>query len=146
VPPAAGGACITSAPSRYVLGALHINQVQLDELYAVLRAVTEGARRADEALPRLERAQHWVWTALEPESKLLLAIAVGPRMLAMAQGIVQQVMQGLAPACLLLFRTDGFTEYGTALLSHGGHGMLPERQRAQGPAPKPRGMPLPQLL
>jgi hypothetical protein len=83
---------------------------------------------------------------MEPDSKLLLAIAVGPRMLAMAQGIVHQVMQVLAPDCLPLFLTDGFKEYGTALLSHGGHWVLPERQRAQGPAPKPRWMPLPQLL
>jgi len=67
-------------------------------------------------------------------------------MLAMAQGIVHQVMQVLAPDCLPLFLTDGFKEYGTALLSHCGHWVLPERQRAQGPAPKPRWMPLPQLL
>jgi len=87
-----------------------------------------------------------VWTAMEPESKLRLAIAVGPRMLAMAQGIVHQVMQVLAPDCLPLFLTDGFKEYGTALLRHCGHWVLPERQRAQGPAPKPRWMPLPQLL
>ncbi len=64
----------------------------------------------------------------------------------MAQGIVHQVMQVLAPDCLPLFLTDGFKEYGTALLSHCGHWVLPERQRAQGPAPKPRWMPLPQLL
>jgi hypothetical protein len=83
---------------------------------------------------------------MEPASKLLLAIAVGPRMLAMAQGIVHQVMQVLAPDCLPLFLTDGFKEYGTALLSHCGHWVLPERQRAQGPAPKPRWMPLPPWL
>jgi len=51
--------------SRYVLCDLHINQVQLDELYAFLRAVKEGALRADEAIQRLERSQHWVWTAME---------------------------------------------------------------------------------
>jgi hypothetical protein len=37
-------------------------------------------------------------------------------------------------------------KYVTALLSHFGYWVLPERQRAQGPAPKPRWMPLPQLL
>src|SRR2546428_5630050 len=116
--------------SRYVLCDLHINQIQLDELYAVLRAVKEGALRADEAIQRLERSQHWVWSAMEPESKLLLAITVGPRMLAMAQGIVNQVMQDLAPDCLPLFLTDGFKEYGTSMLSHYGHWVLPERQRA----------------
>jgi IS1 family transposase len=132
--------------SRYFLCDLHINQVQLDELYAVLRAVKDGALRADKAIQRLERSQHWVWTAMEPESKLLLAIAVGPRTLAMAQGIVHQVVRVLAPDCLPLFLTDGFKEYVTALLSHFGYWVLPERQRAQGPAPKPRWGPLPKLL
>ena len=37
---------------------------------------------------------------MEPDSKLHLAIAVGPRTLAMAQGIVHQVRQVLAPDCL----------------------------------------------
>ena len=34
----------------------------------------------------------------------------------------------------------------TALLTHYGHWVQPERQRAQGPVPKPPWMPLPQLL
>jgi IS1 family transposase len=132
--------------SRYFLCELHINQVQLDELYAVLRAVKDGALRADEAIQRLERSPHWVWTAMAPESKVLLAIDVGPRTLAMAQGIVHQVVRVVAPDCLPLFLTDGFKEYGTALLSHFGYWVLPERQRVHGPAPKPRWMPLPELL
>jgi len=121
--------------SRYFLCDLHINQGQLDELYAVLRAVKDGALRADEAIQRLEPSQHWVWTAMAPESKLLLAIDVGPRTLAMAQGIVHHVVRVLAPDCLPLCLTDGFKEYGTALFSHFGYWVLPERQRAQGPAP-----------
>ncbi len=58
---------------------LHINQVQLDELYAVLREVKDGALSEDEALRRLERSPYWVWTAMDPESKLLLVIDVGTR-------------------------------------------------------------------
>jgi hypothetical protein len=96
--------------SRYVLCDLHSNQGQLDALSAVLRAVKEGARRADEAIQRLERAPHWVRTALEPASKVLRAIAVGPRRLAMAPGIVHKVMPVWAPDCLPLFLTDGFKE------------------------------------
>src|SRR4030095_3913392 len=110
------------------------------------RAVKDGALRADDAIQRLERSQHWVWTAMAPESKWLLAIAVGPLTLTMAQGIVHQVVRVLAPDCLPLFLTDGFKEYVTALLRHFGYWVLPERQRAQGPAPKPRWMPLPKLL
>ena len=64
----------------------------------------------------------------------------------MAQRVIHHVAQVLAPDCAPLFLTDGFREYLTALLSHYGHWVQPPRQRAQGPAPKPRWMPLPQLL
>jgi len=77
---------------------------------------------------------------------LLLAIEVGERTLAMAQRVVHHVAQVLAPDCAPLFLTDGFREYMTALLTHFGSWAQPQRQRAQGPAPKPRWMPLPQLL
>ena len=88
----------------------------------------------------------WVWVAMDPESKLLLAIDVGSRTLALAQCVVHQVAQVLAPDCAPLFLTDGFCEYMTALLTHYGHWVHPPRQRTQGPAPKPRWMPRPQLL
>ena len=42
--------------------------------------------------------------------------------------------------------TDGFKEYTTALLTHCGHWVQPPRRRAQGPAPKRRWVPRPQLL
>src|SRR6184192_2839866 len=42
--------------------------------------------------------------------------------------------------------TDGFWEYLTALLTHYGQWVQPPRRQAQGPAPKPRWMPLPHLL
>ena len=83
---------------------------------------------------------------MDPESKLLLAIDVGERTLAMAQRVVHQVAQVLAPDCVPLFLTDGFKEYLTALLTHYGHWVQPPRRQATGPAPKPRWMPLPQLL
>jgi hypothetical protein len=45
-----------------------------------------------------------------------------------------------------LFLTDGYKDYLMACLAHFGHWCQPPRQRAQGPVPKPRWMPLPQLL
>jgi hypothetical protein len=102
--------------SQYFLRDLHLTQVQLDELYAVLSTVSE-----DDAIERLSRSPHWVWTAMDPESKLLLSIDVGDRTLAMAQRAVHQVAQVLAPDCTPLFLTDGFREYVTALLTHFGH-------------------------
>ena len=100
----------------------------------------------EEAIQRLSRSPQWVWTAIDPQSKLLLAIAVGPRTRAMAQHFVHQVVQVLAPGCVPLFLTDGFKEYLTALLTHFGHWVHPERRQATGRAPKPRWMPLPHLL
>ena len=132
--------------SQYFLHDLHLSQVQLDELYAVLHAVKDGQVSEDEAIECLSRSPQWVWTAMAPESKLLLTIEVGARTLAMAQGVVHQVVQVLAPDYVPLFLTDGFKEYRTALLAHYGCWVQPLRRHAQGAAPQPRWMPLPQLL
>jgi len=70
-----------------------VKQLQLDELCAVLRAVKAGSLRDDEAMKRLERSPYWVWTVMDPESKLLVVIDVGTRTLAMAQRVVHQVVQ-----------------------------------------------------
>jgi IS1 family transposase len=125
---------------------LHLEQRQLDEVYAVLRDVKAGEISDDEALRRLERSPSWVWTAMDPTSKLLVVIDVGNRTLAMAQSVVHQVVQGLAPGCVPLFLTDGFKEYATALLTHFGQWVQPSRRQDKGPHPKPRWTPLPQLL
>ena len=83
---------------------------------------------------------------MDPESKLLVVIDVGERILAMAQHVVHQVVQVLAPDCVPLFLTDGFKAYTMALLAHCGHEVQFPRRQAIGPAPKPRWRPLPGLL
>jgi hypothetical protein len=132
--------------SRYFLCDVHVRQIQLDELYALLSAVKDGEISEAEAIRRLSRSPHWVWAAIDPVTKLLLAIDVGDRTLAMAQSFVHQVVRLLAPDCVPVFLTDGFKEYITALLTHFGQWVQPERRQAKGPVPKPRWMPLPQLL
>jgi transposase-like protein len=132
--------------SRDFLHELHLRQVQLDELYAVLSAVKDGAVSAAETIERLERSPHWVWVAMDPESKLILTLGVGERTLAMAQCVVHHVAQVLAPECAPLFLTDGLREYITALLTHYAHWVQPERRQAKGPAPQPRWMPRPGVL
>jgi hypothetical protein len=124
--------------SCYFLCDVHVEQLQLDELYAVLRDRKAGAISDDKAIKRLERSPYWVWTALDPTSKLLVVVEVGSRTLAMAQRVVHQVVQVLAPGCVPLFLTDGFKEYATAILAHCGHWMQPERRQDKGPMPNPR--------
>src|SRR2546426_43242 len=132
--------------SRHFLHDVRVTQVQLDELFALLSAVKAGQVSEAEAIERLSRSPHWIWVAMDPVTKLLLAIDVGDRTLAMAQSMVHQVVQVLAPGCVPLFLTDGFKEYATALLTHCGQWVQPPRRQDQGPSPKPRWMPLPQLL
>jgi len=118
-----------AAFSRYFVHDVQITQVQLDELFALLSAVKAGEVSEPQALKCLSRSPHWVWGAIDPVSKLLLTIDVGDRTLAMAQRIIHQVVQGLAPDCGPLFLTDGFKEYMTALLAHYGHWVQPPRRR-----------------
>jgi IS1 family transposase len=132
--------------SQHFLHDVRVQQVQLDELFALLSAVKDGTVSEAEAIERLERSPQWVWVAMDPESKLLLAIDVGHRTLAMAQRVVHQVVQVLAPDCAPLFLTDGFREYMTALLTHYGQWVQPPRRQSKGPMPTPRWMPLPGLL
>jgi transposase-like protein/IS1 family transposase len=132
--------------SAYFLCDLHLEQLQLDELYAVLRALKAGEISEDAAIKRLERSPSWVWTAMDPKSKLLVVVDVGCRTLAMAQRVVHQVTRVLAPGCVPLFLTDGLKDYATALLTHFGHWIQPQRRQDKGPMPKPRWMPLPALL
>jgi IS1 family transposase len=132
--------------SQHVLHDVRVRQVQLEELCALLSAVKNGEVSEAAALERLDRSPQWVWVALDPESKLLLALDVGDRTLAMAQRVVHQVVQVLAPDCAPLLLTDGFRESMTALLTHYGYWVQPPRRQATGSLPKPRWMPLPQLL
>ena len=132
--------------SAYFLCDVHVRQLQLDELYAVLRSVKDGEISEDNAIKRLERSRHWVWTVLDPESKLLVAIDSGPRTLAMAQRVVHQVVGVLALGCVPAWFSDGFKGYLPAIVGHFGLWVHPGRSHDKGPWPKPRWMPLPGLL
>jgi hypothetical protein len=60
--------------SQHFLHDVSVRQVQLDDLLALLRAVKGGAVKKTKAIEHLERSPQWVWGAMNPESKLLLAI------------------------------------------------------------------------
>jgi IS1 family transposase len=132
--------------SHHFLHDLDVEQVQMDELFALLSAVKDGEVSERQAIKRLSRSPNWVWVAMDPVCKLILAVDGGDRTLAMAQRLVQQVTQVLAPHCAPLFLTDGFREYLTALVTHYGRWLQPERRHDKGLQPKPRWMPVPQLL
>jgi hypothetical protein len=135
-----------TAFSPYFLHDVHVDQVQLDALFAWLSAVNAGEVSDAEATQRLTRSPHWVWGAIDPVTKLLLALDRGDRTLEMAPRLVHRVVEVLAPGRVPLFLTDGFKDYATALLTHVGSWVQPPRRQVQGPTPKPRWMPWPALL
>lgn len=70
--------------SCYPVHDLHVEQVQIEELFAVLGAVKDGEIREAKAITRLLRSPHWVWVAMDPVCTMILAVDVGDRPLAMA--------------------------------------------------------------
>jgi hypothetical protein len=83
---------------------------------------------------------------MAPQNKLLVVVDVSCRTLAMAQRVVHQGTQVLTPGCVLLFLIDGLKDYGTAFLTHFGQWIQPARRCDKGPLPKPRWVPIPELL
>ncbi len=124
--------------SDYLVRELELEQVQMDELFGVVRAVQEGKMSRKGAIEQLDRP--WLWTAMDPISKFWLATVVGPRTTTMAQGLVHQVVSRLKEGCVPLFVTDGYRGYATALLSHYGQWASPENGQR-----KARWMPLAHL-
>ena len=76
--------------SRYHVHDLYVEQVQMDELFALLSAVKEGEVTEAEAIQRLARSRHWVWVTMDPVCNLILTVDVGERTLAMAPRLVHQ--------------------------------------------------------
>lgn len=101
----------SEAVLSYMLHDLQLAQVQMDELYARLNGRSDAAG---------ERLSCWVWTAIDPLSKLLVAVVVGDRSLERAQQLVHAVVNVLAPGVVPLFLTDQLAAYRKAVLTHFG--------------------------
>jgi hypothetical protein len=70
---------------------LHVEQLQLDELYAVLRELKAGEISDNEAIELLEHSPYWVRTVIDSKSKLLVIVDVGIRTLAMVPRVLHQL-------------------------------------------------------
>jgi hypothetical protein len=86
--------------SHHVVHDLEVEQVQRDELFALLSAVKDGEVSERQAIKRLSRSPQWLWVAMDPVGKLILAVDVGDHTMAMAQRLVHQVTQGLVVAAI----------------------------------------------
>ena len=85
--------------------ALQLPHLQLDELRTRLRSATQVL---------------WLWLAIDPRTKILPVLQLGPRTQNMAHLFVHSLRQSLAPGCLPLFTSDGLNLYFYALTAHFG--------------------------
>src|SRR6266478_7297069 len=84
---------------------LQLPHLQLDELRTRLRCATQVL---------------WLWLAIDPLTKILPVLELGPRTQTMAHVLIHSLRQILAPGCLPLFTSDGLNLYFYALTAHFG--------------------------
>jgi IS1 family transposase/transposase-like protein len=84
---------------------LHLPHLQLDELRTRLRSATQIL---------------WLWLAIDPLTKILPVLQLGPRTQNMAHTVIHSLRQILATGCVPLFTSDGLNLYFYALTAHFG--------------------------
>jgi hypothetical protein len=75
---------------------LQLPHLQLDELRTRLRSYTQVL---------------WLWLAIDPLTKTIPVLHLGPRTQNMAHMVIHSLRQILAPGCLPLFTSDGLNLY-----------------------------------
>jgi IS1 family transposase len=84
---------------------LYLPYLQLDELRTRLRCATQVL---------------WIWLAIDPLTKILPVLSLGPRTQNAAHTFIHSLQGVLAPGCLPLFTSDGLNLYFYALTAHFG--------------------------
>src|SRR5690242_5834503 len=92
---------------------LHLPHLQLDELRTRLR-------NASQVL--------WLWLAIDPGTKILPVLLLGPRTQNAAHLLIHSLRQILAPGCMPIFTSDGLNVYFYALTAHFGHWLAGSRR------------------
>jgi IS1 family transposase len=62
----------------------------------------------------------WLWLAIDPRTKILPVLLLGPRTQHMAHRVIHSLRELLAPGCVPLFTSDGLNVYFYALTAHFG--------------------------
>jgi len=85
---------------------LWLPHIQLDELRTRLRCASQVL---------------WLWLAIDPCTKIVPVLSLGPRTQHAAHGVIHSLRHLLAPGCIPLFTSDGLNLYFYALTAHFGH-------------------------
>jgi IS1 family transposase len=85
---------------------LYLPHLQLDELRTRIRS---------------QKQVLWLWLVIDPCTKLLPVLHLGPRTQNAAHTVIHSLQHLLVPGCLPLFTSDGLNLYFYALTAHFGH-------------------------
>jgi IS1 family transposase len=80
----------------------------------------------------------WERVAMDPKTKLVVALKVGKRTEEQTRQLVQEAKDRSAPGCLPALFSDAYAAYPQAILQAFGHRYPVPRQGARGRRPKPR--------
>ncbi len=75
---------------------LHVPHLQVDEIRTRLRRSTQIL---------------WVWLVIDPTTKILPVLQLGPRTQNAAHTVIHSLRQLVAPGCIPLFTSDGLHVY-----------------------------------
>jgi transposase-like protein/IS1 family transposase len=92
---------------------LRLPHLQLDELRTRLRSQTRVL---------------WLWLVIDPTTKLLPVLHLGPRTQDDAHSVIHSLRELLAPGYIPLFTSDGLNMYFYALTAHFGHWITGSRR------------------
>jgi IS1 family transposase len=84
---------------------LQLPHLQLDEIRTRLRSSSQVL---------------WLWLVIDPRTKIVPVLQLGPRTQRMAHLLIHSLREMLAPGCLPLFSSDGLNLYFYALTAHFG--------------------------
>src|SRR4051794_24324904 len=93
---------------------LRLPHLQLDEIRTRLRS---------------RRVVLWLWLALDPLTKIVPVVHLGPRTQASAHALVHALHDRLAPGCVPVVTSDGLRLYFYALTAHFGQWVATGRRR-----------------
>jgi IS1 family transposase len=85
----------------------------------------------DEIRTRLRSRAHTLWLAVDPLTKIIPVLHLGPRTQAAAHATVHALHRTLAPGCIPVFTSDGLNLYFYALTAHFGQWVADVGRRAQ---------------
>ena len=87
----------------------------------------------DELRTRLRSANQilWLWLAIDPLTKIVSVLELGPRSQIMAHRLIHSLRQRLTPGCVPLFTSDGLNLYFYALTAHFGRWLACSRRDAR---------------